>query len=90
MHFQIMSTSAFHHCRLINLAQVVTFASWSLTSVQAQTPMLNELMASNDLAVFDDFFEADDWVEIYNPGPLVQLAVTIFQMIRQLDQIHVP
>ena len=45
-----------------------------LTPLHAQTPMLNELMASNDLAVFDDFFEADDWVEIYNPGPLVQLA----------------
>lgn len=40
----------------------------------AQTPVLNELMASNSLAVFDDFFEADDWVEIYNPGGLVQMA----------------
>lgn len=40
----------------------------------AQTPVLNELMASNDLAVFDDFFEADDWVEIYNPGGLLQMA----------------
>ena len=46
----------------------------ALTALQAQTPVLNELMASNSLAVFDDFFESDDWVEIYNPGGLVQMA----------------
>jgi hypothetical protein len=45
-----------------------------MSSLQAQTPVLNELMASNSLAVFDDFFESDDWVEIYNPGGLVQMA----------------
>jgi hypothetical protein len=45
-----------------------------LDQAAAQTPVLNELMASNNLAVFDDFFEADDWVEIYNPGGLVQMA----------------
>ena len=43
-------------------------------ALNAQTPVINELMASNSLAVFDDFFEADDWVEIYNPGGLVQMA----------------
>jgi hypothetical protein len=47
---------------------------WSAGSVWAQTPVLNELMASNALAYFDDFFEADDWVEIYNPGGLLDLA----------------
>lgn len=32
-------------------------------------------MASNDLGpFFDDFFESDDWVEIYNPGGLLDLA----------------
>mgnify|MGYP006229162253 FL=1 len=45
-----------------------------VTSVGAQTPVLNELMASNDLAHYDDFFEFDDWVELYNPGGLLQLA----------------
>ncbi|MGB1384889.1 MAG: hypothetical protein ACPG6N_06555, partial [Flavobacteriales bacterium] len=45
----------------------------ALTAFKAQTPVLNELMASNNLAVFDDFFESDDWVEIYNPGGLVQM-----------------
>lgn len=44
-------------------------------SLCAQTPLLNELMASNDLGpFFDDFFESDDWVEIYNPGGLLDLA----------------
>ena len=47
--------------------------AWA-TSVAAQTPVLNELMASNDLAHYDDFFEFDDWVELYNPGGLLQLA----------------
>ena len=37
------------------------------TSAHAQTPVLNELMTSNDLAYYDDFFEFDDWVELYNP-----------------------
>ena len=41
--------------------------AWA-TSVAAQTPVLNELMASNDLAHYDDFFEFDDWVELYNPA----------------------
>jgi len=48
-------------------------AIWSET-LSGQTPLLNELMASNDLAHFDDFFESDDWVEIYNPGGLLDLA----------------
>ena len=47
--------------------------AWA-TSVGAQTPVLNELMASNDLAYYDDFFDFDDWVELYNPGGLLQLA----------------
>ncbi|MDA1241805.1 MAG: lamin tail domain-containing protein [Bacteroidetes bacterium] len=53
---------------------VVVAAAWSCGSACAQTPVLNELMASNALAFFDDFFEADDWVEIYNPGGLLNLA----------------
>lgn len=40
---------------------------------QAQT-YLNELMASNNVAVYDDFFEFDDWVEIYHEGGVLNLA----------------
>ena len=46
---------------------------WGTLSL-AQTPVLNEMMSSNQLAHFDDFFESDDWVEIYNPGGLLDLA----------------
>ena len=35
---------------------------------------INELMASNQLAVYDDFFEFDDWVEIYHEGGVLNLA----------------
>ena len=41
-----------------------------------QSPVLNELMASNHSAFQENIppFDFDDWVEIYNPGGLVQLA----------------
>ena len=35
---------------------------------------INELMASNQLALFDDFFESDDWIEIYHEGGVLNLA----------------
>ena len=31
-------------------------------------------MASNNVAVYDDFFEFDDWVEIYHEGGVLNLA----------------
>ena len=35
---------------------------------------INELMASNQLALFDDFSESDDWIEIYHEGGVLNLA----------------
>lgn len=47
----------------------------TFTSVQAQNLVINELMASNDLAYPDAFFEYNDWMEIYNAeDTVVQLA----------------
>ena len=43
-------------------------------SANAQDFRLNEVMVSNDLAHYDDFFEFDDWVEIFNAGGLSDLA----------------
>ena len=40
---------------------------------KAQT-YINEIMASNQVAAFDDFFESDDWVEIYHEGGVLNLA----------------
>ena len=46
---------------------------WAV-SANAQDFRLNEIMVSNDLAHYDDFFEFDDWVEIFNAGGLGDLA----------------
>ena len=35
---------------------------------------LNELLASNNTNQMDEFFEFDDWIEIYNPGGILNLA----------------
>ena len=43
------------------------------TSMFGQTK-INEVLASNQLAYFDDFFEYDDWLEIYHEGPILNLA----------------
>ena len=55
---------------------VLAMGMWSWNGA-AQTPVINELMASNDLAHYDDFFEFDDWVEIYNPVDLFNWPGTI-------------
>jgi len=55
------------------LLGAMAMMGWGTLSL-AQTPVLNEIMSSNQLAHFDDFFESDDWVEIYNPGGLLDLA----------------
>lgn len=42
-----------------------------ITKAQLQ---LNELLASNNTNQMDEFFEFDDWIEIYNSGGIVNLA----------------
>lgn len=54
-------------CCLIVLTTMVS-------SAHAQNLVINELMASNDFAHPDAFFEFDDWMEIYNPGGPIDLA----------------
>lgn len=50
----------------------------SCLSVYAQNLNLriNEILTNNETTVMDDFFEYDDWVEIYNPpgSPITNLA----------------
>ena len=58
-----------HNFRLA-VATLLIATAFAPMKVQSQTLLLNELMASNDLAYADDFFEFDDWVEIYNAGSL--------------------
>ena len=54
------------HCFLFSVA-------WS-TSSFSQSLYINELMASNSSTDYDDFFEFEDWIEIYNAGGLINLA----------------
>ncbi|MCC6599264.1 MAG: lamin tail domain-containing protein [Crocinitomicaceae bacterium] len=44
------------------------------THSNGQTLFINEIVASNKAGTMDDFFEHDDWVEIYNGGGLINLA----------------
>ncbi|WP_306643701.1 lamin tail domain-containing protein [Sanyastnella coralliicola] len=36
--------------------------------------VINEVLAGNQNDIQDDFFEYDDWIEIYNPGSIINLA----------------
>ena len=46
----------------------------SLEEGNTQGLVINELQASNDNVVYDDFFEFDDWIEIHNTGGILNLA----------------
>ncbi len=40
----------------------------------SQNLWINEIVASNNLDQMDEFFEYDDWLEIYNSGGIINLA----------------
>ncbi|HHZ95203.1 MAG TPA: lamin tail domain-containing protein [Flavobacteriales bacterium] len=59
--------------RVFSIHIVLILSLLSLTtSTKAQT-YINELMASNHFALFDDFFESDDWLELYHEGGVLNL-----------------
>lgn len=58
----------------INTLLFVVFTSFLLPSKGFAQTVINELMASNDLVYYDDFFEFDDWIEIYHQGGVLNLA----------------
>ncbi|PCJ81386.1 MAG: hypothetical protein COA49_04620 [Bacteroidetes bacterium] len=60
-------TNRFLRCIILTISLLPTS-----TSAIAQT-FINELMASNQQALFDDFFESDDWVELYHEGGVLNL-----------------
>lgn len=51
-----------------------TWACSVCSIVVGQSLFINEVMTSNDVAHPDEFFEFDDWIEIFNAGGLLQLA----------------
>ena len=52
----------------------LSVAFLSLTSLQGQSLVINELLASNDSYDYDDFFQFEDWIEVYNGGGIQNLA----------------
>ena len=61
-----LNTINMFFCSAVSLA-------FTCFEAQGQT-YINELMASNQTAVYDDFFEFDDWIEIYHEGGVLNLA----------------
>lgn len=45
-----------------------------VVTAQGQSLYINELVASNNQDQMDEFFEFDDWIEIYNTGGITNLA----------------
>ena len=50
------------------------FFGFFSNSFLSQNLFINEVVASNNLDQMDEFFEYDDWVEIYNSGGIINLA----------------
>ena len=48
---------------------------WCLgtTGIEAQSLVINEVLASNSSFDYDDFFQFEDWIEIYNGGGILNL-----------------
>jgi LEA14-like dessication related protein len=60
----------FGYSFLLFCASFMGFSSISC----AQTLFINEIVASNTNDQMDEFFEYDDWLEIYNAGGILNLA----------------
>jgi LEA14-like dessication related protein len=60
----------------MRLNRVLFLAIFSLMGglISAQSIHINELVARNNAGAMDDFFQTDDWVELYNFGGLLNLG----------------
>jgi hypothetical protein len=58
------------------LFSILLILSCIATQAQNLNLRINEILTNNQTTVMDDFFEYDDWVEIYNPpgNPITNLA----------------
>ena len=58
------------------LFSCILFGACLTAQAQNLNLRINEILTNNQTTVMDDFFEYDDWVEIYNPpgGPITNLA----------------
>lgn len=56
--------------RCLCLSAAFSFA----IAANSQSISINEILASNASLDYDDFFEYDDWIELYNDGGILDLA----------------
>lgn len=55
--------------------QLIVFGFFSLISLAVSGQVfINEILAGNQNDIQDPFFQHEDWVEIYNPGGILNLA----------------
>lgn len=60
--------------KVLRFSVVLVAVNFCSNQLIAQNLKINEIMASNQTGTMDDFFENDDWIEIYNSGSLTNLA----------------
>ncbi|MFN5621554.1 MAG: lamin tail domain-containing protein, partial [Flavobacteriales bacterium] len=58
------------------ILSLIILAAGFTANAQNTNLRINEILTNNQTTVMDDFFEYDDWVEIYNPpgSPITNLA----------------
>ncbi len=59
--------------RLLRLA-IILLAPFVSSNVFCQSITFNEILASNASLDYDDFFQYEDWIELYNSGSIQDLA----------------
>jgi len=61
-------------------------------NIEAQNLLINEFLASNNTTNVDEFGDADDWIEIYNPtnNPVNIGGYYITDDLGELDQWQIP
>tara|TARA_B100001057_G_scaffold318046_1_gene318314 strand:+ start:534 stop:2177 length:1644 start_codon:yes stop_codon:yes gene_type:complete len=57
-----------------NIALIFVFSSIGASTGHSQSLVINEVLSSNANFDYDDFFQYDDWIEIYNGGGILNLA----------------
>lgn len=60
--------------KLVRMRKAMFFLLLSIPGALSAQLYVNEIMAGNQTGIQDDFFENEDWVEIYNAGSIVNLA----------------
>ena len=76
---------------LVSIILIITGCLFS-SNINAQNLLINEFLASNNATNVDEFGDADDWIEIYNPtsNPVDIGGYYITDDLGELDQWQIP